>query len=114
MYLFLSINLEEGMLTYDKDSIMKLFWFDDADKSEAENIRTVKKGIGNLVTEVHSFAILGFETLWRVICSSQYEDVLYQGELFLTSIYLKLNVAHFNDQLIYETFFRKSILDDES
>lgn len=55
------------MMSYDKNSLLKLFWYEDNDSNEVENIRTIKRGIGNLITEVHSFAILGFETLWRIV-----------------------------------------------
>lgn len=106
-FLFLSINSEEGLLTYDKSWMMKLFWFDENENSNAIDTKSSRKGIGNAVLEVHSLAILGLDTIWRILCSSQYEKVLTQGEIFLASIYLKLNVEHFNDQLVYEIFFEK-------
>lgn len=107
VYLFLSINKKEHLLSYSKSSIQKLFWVGKSEISEVESIRAIKSSIGKVIVEVFSFAILGFETLWRILCSTQYEDVLFQGEILLTSIYFKLNNEYFNDQLIYETFFEK-------
>ena len=90
--------------------MMKLFWFDESESSNIIDTKSSKKGIGNAIVEVHSLAILGLETIWRIIWSTQYENVLTQGEIFLSSIYLKLNVENFNDQLVYEIFFEKVFL----
>ena len=109
-YLFLYINMDEDLLVFDKISISKLFKFDDSEGGSTETSVNIRKNIGNLIEEVKSFGLLGLESLWRVISTTQYEDVLFQCEVFLSSIYYKLNIQHFNDVLIYETFFEKVIM----
>jgi len=110
VFLFLSTNSSEGVLVYNKTTMNTLFLPQSEFDNGNEKILSVKNNIGKVITEVHSFAILGLETVWRILCSTQYEDLLDQGRIFLISIYLKLNVPHFNDQLIFETFFEKIFL----
>lgn len=103
LYLFLKFNMEEEFLIYDKQAVSKLFNFEGSSSNFMKNI-------GNFIIEARSFAMLGHESIWRIISSTQYEDVLYQCEVFLTSLYLKLNTPHPSDQLIFETFFEKAIM----
>lgn len=70
--------MEEDLLAFDTLMVAKLFKFDDSASKSGESKFDLKKHIGNILLEVKSFALLGHESLWRIICTTQYEDVLIQ------------------------------------
>lgn len=84
LYLFIKINHEENLLEYGEYIFKKVFKNDDGKegKYEAEQPEIKMKNKDNMIKiirEVFSFGILGFETLWKILCTTQYEDILDQG-----------------------------------